>query len=102
MLSELTASTDHGGPLLQGDIEDFAGHACLVCPWHRYKIELNTGVINTNAFCQQEPSTANSGLLVLLNSLLILSFPGKIQLPRELRAWMPHTLWHEIVKHAVI
>jgi hypothetical protein len=73
MLSELTASTDHGGPLLQGDIEDFAGHACLVCPWHRYKIELNTGVINTNAFCQQEPSTANNGLLVPLNALLILS-----------------------------
>ncbi|CCW64328.1 unnamed protein product [Phytomonas sp. EM1] len=33
----------HGGPLLQGDIEDFGGHLCIECPWHRYKIALDTG-----------------------------------------------------------
>ncbi|CCW71001.1 unnamed protein product [Phytomonas sp. Hart1] len=33
----------HGGPLLNGDIEDFGGHLCIECPWHRYKIALDTG-----------------------------------------------------------
>lgn len=33
----------HGGPLLMGDIEDVGGHMCLVCPWHRYPISLETG-----------------------------------------------------------
>lgn len=33
----------HGGSLLMGDIEDIGGHRCLVCPWHRYYIALNTG-----------------------------------------------------------
>jgi hypothetical protein len=47
-----------GGPLEEGDIEDFDGRKCVVCPWHRYntwspyvvadlvfryKIELATG-----------------------------------------------------------
>ncbi|KAG8347964.1 hypothetical protein TRVL_01205 [Trypanosoma vivax] len=33
----------HGGPLLEGDIEDMGGHPCVVCPWHRYPITLDTG-----------------------------------------------------------
>jgi ferredoxin-NADP reductase/nitrite reductase/ring-hydroxylating ferredoxin subunit len=33
----------HGGPLLQGDIEDLGGHPCVVCPWHSYRIALDTG-----------------------------------------------------------
>ncbi|KAG5502944.1 hypothetical protein JKF63_04717 [Porcisia hertigi] len=33
----------HGGPLLLGDIEDMGGHPCIVCPWHSYKIALDTG-----------------------------------------------------------
>jgi len=32
-----------GGPLIEGDIEDVGGHSCIVCPWHRYKIDLNNG-----------------------------------------------------------
>ncbi|XP_078613379.1 Rieske domain-containing protein-like [Branchiostoma floridae x Branchiostoma japonicum] len=32
-----------GGPLQDGDIEDIAGHACIVCPWHKIKITLATG-----------------------------------------------------------
>ena len=32
-----------GGPLGIGDIEEFEGHACITCPWHRYKITLDTG-----------------------------------------------------------
>eukprot|EP01116_Phalansterium_solitarium_P024182 TRINITY_DN8780_c0_g4_i1.p1 TRINITY_DN8780_c0_g4~~TRINITY_DN8780_c0_g4_i1.p1 ORF type:complete len:298 (+),score=40.02 TRINITY_DN8780_c0_g4_i1:235-1128(+) len=32
-----------GGPLIDGDIEDFGGHTCIVCPWHRYKIQLSNG-----------------------------------------------------------
>ncbi|XP_007487324.1 Rieske domain-containing protein isoform X3 [Monodelphis domestica] len=32
-----------GGPLHLGEIEDFDGQACIVCPWHKYKITLTTG-----------------------------------------------------------
>ncbi|EPY32602.1 hypothetical protein AGDE_06345 [Angomonas deanei] len=33
----------HGGPLLNGDIEDMGGHPCIVCPWHSYRIALDSG-----------------------------------------------------------
>ncbi|ESL10952.1 hypothetical protein TRSC58_01307 [Trypanosoma rangeli SC58] len=33
----------HGGPLLEGDIEEIDGHPCVVCPWHQYRITLDTG-----------------------------------------------------------
>ncbi|XP_061175227.1 Rieske domain-containing protein-like [Saccostrea echinata] len=26
-----------------GDIEDFNGLSCLVCPWHKYKVHIETG-----------------------------------------------------------
>ncbi|XP_071138936.1 Rieske domain-containing protein-like isoform X2 [Mytilus edulis] len=32
-----------GGPLYKGDIEDIGSHSCIVCPWHRYKVTLQTG-----------------------------------------------------------
>ena len=32
-----------GGPLAIGDIEDVDGRACLSCPWHLYKVTLDTG-----------------------------------------------------------
>lgn len=32
-----------GGNLWEGDIEDIDGHACVVCPLHRYKINMSTG-----------------------------------------------------------
>ncbi|NWS77445.1 RFESD protein, partial [Crotophaga sulcirostris] len=32
-----------GGPLRLGEIEDIDGQACIVCPWHKYKITLETG-----------------------------------------------------------
>ncbi|XP_051849885.1 Rieske domain-containing protein [Antechinus flavipes] len=32
-----------GGPLHLGEIEDIDGKACIVCPWHKYKITLSTG-----------------------------------------------------------
>lgn len=32
-----------GGPLFMGDIEDFNGLSCLVCPWHHYKVHIDTG-----------------------------------------------------------
>ena len=32
-----------GGPLAVGDIEDFGGKPCLSCPWHLYKVTLDTG-----------------------------------------------------------
>ncbi|KAK9970474.1 hypothetical protein ABG768_026418 [Culter alburnus] len=32
-----------GGPLQEGDIEDFDGRPCIVCPWHKYKITLAEG-----------------------------------------------------------
>ncbi|KAJ8262934.1 hypothetical protein COCON_G00153910 [Conger conger] len=34
----------HSGGLLQyGDIEEFNGRLCIVCPWHKYKITLAEG-----------------------------------------------------------
>lgn len=33
----------HGGPLHNGDIEELGGHPCIVCPWHGYRIALDTG-----------------------------------------------------------
>lgn len=32
-----------GGALQDGDIEDFDGRLCIVCPWHKYKITLAEG-----------------------------------------------------------
>ncbi|XP_051510031.1 Rieske domain-containing protein [Myxocyprinus asiaticus] len=32
-----------GGPLQQGDIEEFDGRPCIMCPWHKYKITLAEG-----------------------------------------------------------
>ncbi|XP_071586880.1 Rieske domain-containing protein [Heliangelus exortis] len=32
-----------GGPLYRGEIEDINGHACIICPWHKYVITLDTG-----------------------------------------------------------
>ncbi|KAL6763417.1 Rieske [2Fe-2S] iron-sulfur domain-containing protein [Haematococcus lacustris] len=32
-----------GGPLGIGDIEEVNGRACLVCPWHYYKIDIESG-----------------------------------------------------------
>ncbi|XP_062854288.1 Rieske domain-containing protein [Trichomycterus rosablanca] len=32
-----------GGSLQNGDIEEIAGRACIVCPWHKYKISLSDG-----------------------------------------------------------
>ncbi|KAL6456169.1 hypothetical protein MHYP_G00347110 [Metynnis hypsauchen] len=34
---------DSGGPLQEGDIEEFGGRLCIVCPWHKYKITLAEG-----------------------------------------------------------
>jgi len=34
----------HGaGPLTSGDIEEVNGRECIVCPWHGYKVTLDTG-----------------------------------------------------------
>lgn len=32
-----------GGPLYNGDIEDLGGRTCIKCPWHQYKVCLDTG-----------------------------------------------------------
>jgi len=32
-----------GTPLIGGDIEDLDGHVCVVCPAHRYRIDISTG-----------------------------------------------------------
>ncbi len=32
-----------GGPLGAGDIEEVDGRACVSCPWHAYKVTLDTG-----------------------------------------------------------
>ena len=35
-----------GGPLNEGDIEEIggAGELCIICPWHRWKFSLETGL----------------------------------------------------------
>ena len=35
--------TDTGGPLFNGDIEDYKGKACVACPWHGYMFDLESG-----------------------------------------------------------
>ncbi|KAK9821163.1 hypothetical protein WJX74_003053 [Apatococcus lobatus] len=48
-----------GGPLNEGDIEDFNGTACVTCPWHHHRISLETGgtlekgLLNTT--CESAP-----------------------------------------------
>ncbi|CAI9565860.1 unnamed protein product [Staurois parvus] len=32
-----------GGPLHLGEIEDLDGRACVICPWHKFKIVLESG-----------------------------------------------------------
>ena len=32
-----------GGPLHQGDIEDYHGRPHLMCPWHGYMFDAQTG-----------------------------------------------------------
>ena len=32
-----------GGPLGSGDIEDVDGTTCILCPWHNYKVTIDTG-----------------------------------------------------------
>ena len=32
-----------GGPLTSGDIEEVAGRLCLTCPWHHYRVDVETG-----------------------------------------------------------
>lgn len=43
-----------GGPLEQGDIEDFDGELKIVCPWHSYDFDLKTGISSSGlhvTFC---------------------------------------------------
>ncbi|KAL4222088.1 hypothetical protein ACF0H5_018129 [Mactra antiquata] len=35
--------THMGGPLYQGDIEDYNGRGHVMCPWHSYMFDLETG-----------------------------------------------------------
>ncbi|KAK3094627.1 hypothetical protein FSP39_004196 [Pinctada imbricata] len=32
-----------GGPLFKGDIEDYKGRCHVICPWHGYMFDLETG-----------------------------------------------------------
>ncbi|NWX99857.1 RFESD protein, partial [Nothoprocta ornata] len=45
-----------GGPLHLGDIEDINGQSCIICPWHQYKITLETGEGLYQAINPLEPS----------------------------------------------
>ncbi|XP_050842784.1 Rieske domain-containing protein isoform X3 [Serinus canaria] len=45
-----------GGPLCRGEIEDIDGQACIVCPWHKFKITLETGEGLYEGINPQEPS----------------------------------------------
>lgn len=39
----VAVATDHGGPLLNGDIEEMGGKTTIKCPWHAYRIALDNG-----------------------------------------------------------
>ncbi|XP_032070657.1 Rieske domain-containing protein isoform X2 [Thamnophis elegans] len=45
-----------GGPLHLGEIEEINGQSCIICPWHKYKITLNTGEGLYQAINPKEPS----------------------------------------------
>uniref|UniRef100_A0A2C9LQI3 Rieske domain-containing protein n=1 Tax=Biomphalaria glabrata TaxID=6526 RepID=A0A2C9LQI3_BIOGL len=32
-----------GGPLYLGDIKDTSEYSCIVCPWHKYKLTVQSG-----------------------------------------------------------
>ena len=52
-----------GGPLEQGDIDDLEGRTCVVCPWHRYAIDLNTGdslYLHQDIFDRSQPPCVRS------------------------------------------
>jgi ferredoxin-NADP reductase/nitrite reductase/ring-hydroxylating ferredoxin subunit len=56
----------HGGPLLNGDIEDLGGHPCVKCPWHSYKITLDTGEglywgVDVDGSSQPRPTLKSKG-----------------------------------------
>uniref|UniRef100_A0A2C9LPX6 Soluble Rieske-type ferredoxin domain-containing protein n=1 Tax=Biomphalaria glabrata TaxID=6526 RepID=A0A2C9LPX6_BIOGL len=34
---------DAGGPLYLGDIKDTSEYSCIVCPWHKYKLTVQSG-----------------------------------------------------------
>ena len=36
-----------GGPLDQGDIEELGNKLLIVCPWHSFDFDLNTGLSST-------------------------------------------------------
>ncbi|XP_065843504.1 Rieske domain-containing protein-like isoform X2 [Oscarella lobularis] len=52
-----------GGPLDQGDIEDFEGRLCIVCPWHRHRITLDTGESLYHALADPRDPRRSSHLL---------------------------------------
>ena len=37
-------SSSPGGPLHEGDIEDYKGKKCVQCPWHGYMFDVETGI----------------------------------------------------------
>ena len=39
----LSSSCITGGPLSKGDIEDYKGKSHVMCPWHGYMFDLETG-----------------------------------------------------------
>ena len=45
-------------PQIGGDIEDVDGHACVVCPAHRYKIDMSTGHQIDTDLCGKSCSSA--------------------------------------------
>ncbi|XP_062456158.1 Rieske domain-containing protein [Rhea pennata] len=45
-----------GGALHLGEIEDINGQPCIICPWHKYKITLETGEGLYQAINPMEPS----------------------------------------------
>ncbi|GMG17995.1 unnamed protein product [Phytophthora fragariaefolia] len=39
----VSATCNHGGPLVNGDIEEMGGKSTIKCPWHAYHIAVETG-----------------------------------------------------------
>jgi len=48
--------TDAGGPLYEGDIEECNGKTRIVCPWHGYAFDVQTGMTDFGLPVYIDPS----------------------------------------------
>nr|CCA26739.1 conserved hypothetical protein [Albugo laibachii Nc14] len=55
----------HGGPLLEGDIEEIGGKTVITCPWHHYHIAIDTG---EGLYMGIQPTTPSASHIAVVKS----------------------------------